>query len=167
MGRPSIAVFGLIAFNWNEFIFALTISSQAAVTVPVCMLWAIDTRGVHFWTLGTRAMIAMLLPLILVLLAQRWIVRGMTMVASRGEGAARCGRAFGANLDPCYRSRMNEIDERARLAELTEAQPESTDPDYLAWVERRIVEAQEQLKDPAKRIPAAEVWKTLGVDPRV
>lgn len=83
---PSIAAVGLIAFAfcWNEFLFALTISSQAAVTVPVRMLWAIDTRGVHFWTLGTRAMIAMLPPLVLALLAQKWIVRGMTMGGVKG-----------------------------------------------------------------------------------
>lgn len=86
LSTPSIAAVGLIAFafNWNEFLFALTISSQAAVTVPVRMLWAIDTRGVHFWTLGTRAMIAMLPPLVLALLAQKWIVRGMTMGSVKG-----------------------------------------------------------------------------------
>jgi hypothetical protein len=49
------------------------------------------------------------------------------------------------------------------LAELTTEQPESTDPDYLAWVERQIAEAQEQMKDPSKRIPAAKVWEALGL----
>lgn len=59
---------------------------------------------------------------------------------------------------------MTQIDERSRLSELTEAQPDSEDPDYLAWVEGRIAEAREQMKDPAQRIPAAEVWRALGVD---
>ncbi|NKB16393.1 MAG: carbohydrate ABC transporter permease, partial [Sphingomonadales bacterium] len=54
LAAPSIAATGLIifAFSWNEFAFALAISAQNAVTVPVRMSWAIDTRGVHFWTLG-------------------------------------------------------------------------------------------------------------------
>lgn len=53
---------------------------------------------------------------------------------------------------------------RPSLADLTTEQPESRDPDYLAWVERQIAEGQEQMKDQAKRIPAAKVWETFDLD---
>ena len=59
---------------------------------------------------------------------------------------------------------MTETDQRSRSTELIQPQLDSDDPDYLAWVERRIVEAQEQLKDPAQRIPAEELWRALGVE---
>jgi multiple sugar transport system permease protein len=86
LSAPSIAATGLIifAFNWNEFAYALTISSQNAVTVPVRMLWSLTSRGVEFWVLGARAMIAMLPPLFVALLAQRYIVRGMTLGSVKG-----------------------------------------------------------------------------------
>ena len=86
LAAPSIAATGLImfAFTWNEFIFALTISSREAITVPVHMAGAIDTRGVQFWFMGVRAMIAMIPPVIIALLAQRYIVRGLTLGAVKG-----------------------------------------------------------------------------------
>jgi multiple sugar transport system permease protein len=86
LAAPSIAATGLIifAFTWNEFIFALTISSRNAITVPVHMAGAIDTRGVQFWFMGVRAMVAMIPPVIIALLAQRYIVRGLTLGAVKG-----------------------------------------------------------------------------------
>lgn len=73
-----------IAFTWNEFLFALTIGSRDAVTVPVHMAGAAGTRGIQFWFVGVRVMMAMGPPLVLALFAQRFIVRGMTVGAVRG-----------------------------------------------------------------------------------
>lgn len=39
---------------------------------------------------------------------------------------------------------------------------ESTDPDYLAWKERKVLRALGQAKDRACMIPAEEVWKEFG-----
>ncbi|MCB2054655.1 MAG: carbohydrate ABC transporter permease [Geminicoccaceae bacterium] len=86
LAAPSIAATGLIifAFTWNEFIFALTIASKEAITVPVHMAGAIDTRGVQFWFMAVRAMIAMIPPVLIALIAQRYIVRGLTLGAVKG-----------------------------------------------------------------------------------
>jgi len=86
LAAPSIAATGLIifAFAWNEFLFAITISSRDAITVPVHMAGAVDTRGVQFWFMGVRAMIAMIPPVLVALLAQRYIVRGLTLGAVKG-----------------------------------------------------------------------------------
>jgi multiple sugar transport system permease protein len=83
---PSLAATGLIifAFTWNEFLFAVAISSDTAITVPVHIAGAIDTRGVQFWFMGVRAMTAMIPPVIIALIAQRYIVRGLTLGAVRG-----------------------------------------------------------------------------------
>jgi multiple sugar transport system permease protein len=81
-----LAATGLIifAFTWNEFLFAVAISSDSAITVPVHIAGAIDTRGVQFWFMGVRAMTAMIPPVIIALIAQRYIVRGLTLGAVRG-----------------------------------------------------------------------------------
>ena len=87
LAAPSIAATGLIifAFTWNEFLFARRPSaSRQAITVPVHMAGAIDTRGVQFWFMGVRAMIAMIPPVLIALIAQRYIVRGLTLGAVKG-----------------------------------------------------------------------------------
>lgn len=73
-----------IAYTWNEFLFALTISSRESITVPVHMAGAAGTRGIQFWFVGVRVLIAMAPPVILALLAQGFIVRGLTVGALKG-----------------------------------------------------------------------------------
>lgn len=86
LAAPSMAAAGLIifAFTWNEFLFAVSIGSSTAITVPVHIAGAIDTRGVQFWFMGVRAMTAIIPPVIIALIAQRYIVRGLTLGAVRG-----------------------------------------------------------------------------------
>ena len=48
------------------------------------MAGAVDTRGVQFWFMAVRALIAMVPPVAIALLAQRYIVRGLTLGAVKG-----------------------------------------------------------------------------------
>ena len=86
LAAPSIAAVGLIifAFAWNDFLFALTLSAKNAITIPVHTASTVGTRGVEFWFLAVRALTAMIPPLIIALLAQRYIVRGLTLGAVKG-----------------------------------------------------------------------------------
>ena len=86
MAAPAIAATGLImfAFTWNEFLFAITLSSKEVITIPIHMAGAVDTRGVQFWFMAVRAMIAMIPPVLIALLAQRYIVQGLTLGAVKG-----------------------------------------------------------------------------------
>jgi multiple sugar transport system permease protein len=86
LAMPAIAATGLImfAFAWNEFLFAIAISSKEAITIPVHMAGGVDSRGVQFWFMAVRAMIAMIPPVLIALLAQRFIVRGLTLGAVKG-----------------------------------------------------------------------------------
>jgi multiple sugar transport system permease protein len=86
LAAPSIAASGLIifAFTWNEFLFALTLSSKNVITVPIHMAGGVDSRGVQFWFMAVRAMIAMIPPVLIALIAQRYIVRGLTLGAVKG-----------------------------------------------------------------------------------
>ena len=83
---PVIAATGLIIFGkaWNEFLFAVAIASKNTITIPVHMAGTAGTRGVYFWYLAVRQMIAILPPVLIALIAQRYIVRGLTMGAIRG-----------------------------------------------------------------------------------
>lgn len=86
LAAPTLAATGLIvfAFTWNEFLFAVALSSRNAITVPVHIAGAVDTRGVQFWFMGVRAMTAIVPPVLIALLAQRYIVRGLTLGAVKG-----------------------------------------------------------------------------------
>jgi multiple sugar transport system permease protein len=86
LAAPSLAAAVLIvfAFTWNEFLLALMVGSLNAKVIPVHMAGAVDTRGVQFWFVAVRTLIAMTPPVILALLAQRYIVRGLTFGAVKG-----------------------------------------------------------------------------------
>lgn len=73
-----------MAFSWNEFLFALSLTSKSAIPMPVIIAGAEHTRGVQFWFVGVRVLLTMLPPTILALLAQRYIVRGLTLGAVKG-----------------------------------------------------------------------------------
>ncbi|MGH6887547.1 MAG: carbohydrate ABC transporter permease [Geminicoccales bacterium] len=86
LAAPAVAATGLIifAFVWNEFLFASSLGVTETKTMPAHMAGAVDTRGVQFWFMATRALIAMIPPVLLALLAQRYIVRGLTLGAVKG-----------------------------------------------------------------------------------
>ncbi len=73
-----------MAFSWNEFLFALSLTTKSAIPMPVIIAGAEHTRGVQFWFVGVRVMLTMLPPTILALLAQRYIIRGLTLGAVKG-----------------------------------------------------------------------------------
>ena len=56
LAAPSIAATALIsfAFSWNEFLFAITLSSRDSLTIPVFIAGSVDTRGVQFWFMAVR-----------------------------------------------------------------------------------------------------------------
>ena len=83
---PAIAAAALImfAFAWNEYLFAVILTIKNAATMPVHIAGGVDTRGVQFWFVAVRSLIAMIPPVLLALLAQRYIVRGLTLGAVKG-----------------------------------------------------------------------------------
>lgn len=73
-----------MAFSWNEFLFALSLTTKNAIPMPVIIAGAEHTRGVQFWFVGVRTLLTLLPPVIFALLAQRYIVRGLTLGAVKG-----------------------------------------------------------------------------------
>jgi len=86
LAAPAIAAAALImfAFAWNEYLFAVILTIKNAATLPVHIAGGVDTRGVQFWFVAVRSLIAMVPPVLLALIAQRYIVRGLTLGAVKG-----------------------------------------------------------------------------------
>jgi multiple sugar transport system permease protein len=72
-----------LAFSWNEFLFAFSTTVQSR-PLSVAIVGAEQTRGVDYQFVGTRTLWAMIVPLIAALLAQRYIVRGLSLGAVKG-----------------------------------------------------------------------------------
>lgn len=72
-----------LAFSWNEFLFAFS-STVSNRPLSVAVVGAEQTRGVDYQFVGTRTLWAMIVPLIAALLAQRYIVRGLSLGAVKG-----------------------------------------------------------------------------------
>lgn len=86
LAAPAVAASALImfAFAWNEYLFALILSLTEASVMPTHIAGGADTRGVQFWFVAVRSLIAMVPPVLLALFAQRYIVRGLTLGAVKG-----------------------------------------------------------------------------------
>ena len=86
LSTPGLVATGIIclAFAWNEFMFALIMAQRNAITLPYIISGASDTRGIQFWFIATRALMAMIPPTILALTVQKFIVRGLTFGAVKG-----------------------------------------------------------------------------------
>ena len=86
LAAPAAAATAMIifAFTWNEFLFSSSLGITQTKMLPAHMAGAVDPRGVQFWFMATRALIAMVPPVLLALIAQRYIVRGLTLGAVKG-----------------------------------------------------------------------------------
>jgi len=74
----------VFAFSWNEFLYALALTYRQASTIPIVIAGAEDTRGIQFWYISTRTLIAILPPVIVVSFIQKYLVRGLTLGAVKG-----------------------------------------------------------------------------------
>jgi sorbitol/mannitol transport system permease protein len=80
---PGIAATALICtiFAWNEFFFAVNLTSTVAATVPVFLVGFITSEGLFWAQLSAAATVASV-PIILIgWIAQRQLVRGLSMGA--------------------------------------------------------------------------------------
>lgn len=86
LAAPGLIAAALIAyaFTWNEFLFALVLTGPQTQTMPLLMSAGEGIRGVDFTVVSVRALTAIVPPVVLALLAQRFIVRGLTFGAVKG-----------------------------------------------------------------------------------
>lgn len=84
---PALAVVALFAFTnaWNEFLYALIlITTDTSQTIPVGLSRFV-IGDVYVWgPLMACAVLATAVPVLIYLLAQRWVVAGLTAGATKG-----------------------------------------------------------------------------------
>lgn len=82
-GLVSVAILSFI-FSWNEFLYALMLTNFDAITMPVLIAGQNNTRGIEWWFISALTLFAVT-PVILVgLVMERYITRGLTAGALKG-----------------------------------------------------------------------------------
>ena len=78
---PVLLATGALCFalSWNEFLFALMNVQQRVQTVPLVVASLLNKDGVEFEYVGSHLIMVMLPPVLLALLARRYIVRGLSL----------------------------------------------------------------------------------------
>lgn len=87
IARPGLAATAVLVFifSWKEFLFALTLSSTpAAMTIPVGIASFAQEYNIRYGEMAAAAFFATLPGLVLVFVAQKQIVKGMTLGALKG-----------------------------------------------------------------------------------
>jgi len=84
--RPGIFVTSLFSLllAYNEFLFALVLTSPATKTLPVAIA-EFGAEDIAYWSLSAAAAIGIMLPVVVfMLLMQKHLVRGLTFGAVKG-----------------------------------------------------------------------------------
>ncbi|SNR36258.1 carbohydrate ABC transporter membrane protein 2, CUT1 family [Haloechinothrix alba] len=83
MIAPGVAATALICFifAWNEFFFAVSLTSTKAATVPVFLTGFITAEGLFLAQLSAASMMAALPVILAGWVAQKWLVRGLSLGA--------------------------------------------------------------------------------------
>ena len=85
--RPGLAAMAVLVFvfSWKEFLFALTLTSTTdARTIPVGIANFVQEFNIRYGEMAAASFFAMIPALVLVLVAQRHIIKGLTVGAVKG-----------------------------------------------------------------------------------
>ncbi len=74
-----VAAFILVViFSWNEYLFSAVLTSKGAYTLPLLIATQVSSQGVKFWTMAAIGTSAVAPLLIIAVMLERYIVRGLT-----------------------------------------------------------------------------------------
>lgn len=82
-GLASVAIFSFV-FSWNEYLYALMLTNFDAITLPVYIAGQNTQRGVEWWYISALALTAVVPVIIVGLLLERFITRGLVAGAIKG-----------------------------------------------------------------------------------
>jgi multiple sugar transport system permease protein len=86
LALPGIGATAILSFlfSWNEFLFALVLTTTNARTAPVGLQTFIGYQEVNWGALSASATVMLVPVFVILLLFQRQIIRGLTFGAVRG-----------------------------------------------------------------------------------
>ena len=74
-----VAAFILVViFSWNEYLFSAVLTSKGAYTLPLLIATQVSSQGVKFWTMAAMGTATVAPLLVIAVLLERYIVRGLT-----------------------------------------------------------------------------------------
>ncbi len=82
-GLVSVIVFAFIA-SWNEYLYAFIYSSVDAKTLPVLIGEFSSKLGLEYLKIAAAGVLASLPPIILALIFQKYLIKGLTAGAVKG-----------------------------------------------------------------------------------
>jgi multiple sugar transport system permease protein len=86
IAAPGLVVAAIFAFlvSWNEFLFALILTGVRAKTLPVVIAGLSTDVGPLYGDMSAAAVMVMLPNIVMTLVLQRYLVRGLTLGAVKG-----------------------------------------------------------------------------------
>ena len=86
IAAPGLVVAAIFAFlvSWNEFLFALILSGVEAKTLPVVIAGFSTDVGPLYGEMSAAAVMVMLPNIVMTVVLQRYLVRGLTLGAVKG-----------------------------------------------------------------------------------
>jgi multiple sugar transport system permease protein len=86
LAAPGLVAAGSISFllSWNDFFFALVLTSQDAATAPLAIYQAIGYQNIDLGQLSATSTIVLIPTVIVIALFQRQLVAGLTLGAAKG-----------------------------------------------------------------------------------
>ncbi len=82
-GLVAAAAFSFI-FAWNDFALAAVLTANQAKTIPLLILSFQGPEGTFWGPMAAGATLSIAPPVLLMLILQKWMVRGLTMGATKG-----------------------------------------------------------------------------------
>ena len=83
---PGVAASALycIIFSWNDFLFALMLTSPRTKTIPLGIMASFSSVEINWGEMAAMSLIAITPALIIALFLNRYFVQGLTMGSARG-----------------------------------------------------------------------------------
>jgi len=83
---PGLAATGILVFimAWNEYLFALFLTSANSQTLPLLVAAQNATRGPQWWTMSVLILVMIIPVTVLAILLERFITRGLLIGAVKG-----------------------------------------------------------------------------------
>ncbi|MGQ9781886.1 MAG: carbohydrate ABC transporter permease [Nitrososphaeria archaeon] len=80
---PALAAIFLLtfSFSWNEYLIAFVLTSKQAATMPIRLAMTMTAIGIFFSQMSVRQLLAVIPPIVVGILVQKYIVSGLTMGA--------------------------------------------------------------------------------------
>lgn len=86
MSVPGVVASALYCFifSWNDFLFALMLTSPATKTIPLGILSSFSAVEISWGTMAVMSIFAIIPALIITLFLNRYFVQGLTMGSAKG-----------------------------------------------------------------------------------